>query len=182
MVASPVYGIEPLLDQIYAMLQGYGYRVWMSHKGTVPTNPTMFNEGNCLGAVERCDLFLGIITGRYGSGIFHNEVRHAVRCCKPRWFLAHHDVVVARHLLKQFRFDARGRRKRLRFRVTPVLESTKVIEIYECAIQQDRPLDERQGNWVQEYFHNDDALRFVDAQFADAARILALLKTQKEET
>jgi hypothetical protein len=36
LVSSTVYGIEELLDRVYTLLTGYGYEVWMSHKGTVP--------------------------------------------------------------------------------------------------------------------------------------------------
>ena len=39
MVSSTVYGLEGFLDQVFAILEGYGYEVWMSHKGTIPTNP-----------------------------------------------------------------------------------------------------------------------------------------------
>lgn len=35
MVSSTVYGIEDLLDQIYAALTSFGYEVWCSHSGTV---------------------------------------------------------------------------------------------------------------------------------------------------
>ena len=68
MVSSTVYGIEDLLDRIYALLVASGYRVWMSHKGTIflASNRTAFE--NCLAAVANCDLFLGLITPRYGSG------------------------------------------------------------------------------------------------------------------
>ena len=59
MVSSTVYGIEDSLDQIFAMLAGFGYEVWMSHKGTVPVDPSKSNFDNCLKAVENCDLFWG---------------------------------------------------------------------------------------------------------------------------
>ncbi len=112
MVSSTVYGIESLLDQIYAILTGYGYEVWMSHKGTLPLDPHKTAFENCLSAVDSCDVFLGIITGRYGSGrvpgqasITHQEVVRAVESQKLRWFLVHYDVTIARQLLQQFRFD-----------------------------------------------------------------------------
>ena len=63
MVSSAVYGIEPLLDQVFATLKGFGYQVWMSHKGTIPVHPKKTAFQSCLEAVERCDIFLGIITG-----------------------------------------------------------------------------------------------------------------------
>ncbi len=37
MVSSTVYGIEELLNRVYALLTAFGYEVWMSHKGTVQT-------------------------------------------------------------------------------------------------------------------------------------------------
>lgn len=33
MVSSTVYGIEELLERVYAILTNFGYEVWMSHKG-----------------------------------------------------------------------------------------------------------------------------------------------------
>lgn len=33
MVSSTVYGIEELLQRIYAILTRFGHGVWMSHKG-----------------------------------------------------------------------------------------------------------------------------------------------------
>jgi hypothetical protein len=68
MVSSTVYGIEELLDRIYSLLTGYGYEVWMSHKGTLPVVSHRTAFENCLAAVEKCDLFLGLITPQYGSG------------------------------------------------------------------------------------------------------------------
>ena len=95
MVSSSVYGNEEELDRVYTLLTLYGYEVWMSHKGTVPvvSHNTAFQ--NCLDAVEKCDLFLGIITPDYGSGkdeaesdisITHQEIRKAIELKKPRWF------------------------------------------------------------------------------------------------
>ena len=62
MVSSTVYGIEELLERIYAILTRFGYEVWMSHKGTVPVISTRSAFENCLHAVEQCDLFLSLIT------------------------------------------------------------------------------------------------------------------------
>jgi putative SOS response-associated peptidase YedK len=69
LVSSTVYGIEELLDRVHVVLVQYGYDVWMSHKGTMPVLPNRTAFENCLAAVEACDLFLGIITTQYGSGI-----------------------------------------------------------------------------------------------------------------
>ena len=93
LVSSTVYGIEELLDRIYTLLTTYGYEVWMSDKGTIRvfSNRTAFQ--NCLAAVEKCDLFLGIITPNYGSGqdpakpsepsITHQEMRKAIELDQP---------------------------------------------------------------------------------------------------
>ena len=182
---SPAYGLEGLLDQIYAMLEGYGYEVWMSHKGTIPTDPRRTAFSNCLTAVDRCDAFLGIITGQYGSGvganrrgITHREIIRAVNRRKLRWFLVHHDVVVARQLLKQFRFDEHGnKRPHGFFRRTAILEDIRVLDMYESAIRHGRPLAQRAGNWVQEFFAHSDALRYIEAQFRDPSRLRNFLKT-----
>ena len=53
MVSSTVYGIEELLERIYAILTRFGYEVWMSHKGTVPVISTKSAFDNCLHAVEQ---------------------------------------------------------------------------------------------------------------------------------
>jgi hypothetical protein len=181
MVSSTVYGLEGFLDQIFAILEGYGYEVWMSHKGTIPTNPKRTAFTNCLEAVNACDAFLGIITGNYGSGvgpnqrsITHREIVRAVSRKKLRWFLVHHDVVIARQLLKQFRFDESGARKALVFKRTAVLEDIRVLEMYESAIQHNLPLSRRAGNWVQEYSSHSDAMRFIEAEFREPSRIRKL--------
>ena len=68
MVSSPVFGIEPLLNQIEGVLKTSGWEVWMSKAGTLPVDSDYSAMVNCLRAVEDCDAFLGIINGRYGSG------------------------------------------------------------------------------------------------------------------
>jgi Domain of unknown function (DUF4062) len=189
MVSSPVYGLEGLLDQIFAMLEGYGYEVWMSCKGTIPTDPRRTAFSNCLAAVDNCDAFLGIITGHYGSGvgtnrrgITHREIVRAVNRKKLRWFLVHHDVTIARQLLKQFRFDEQGNKKPYGFfRKTAILDDIRVLDMYESAIRHGRPLSRRAGNWVQEFITHTDALRYIDAQFRDSRRLndfLTNLRTQ----
>ena len=69
MVSSAVFGLEDLLNQVYTVMSRYGYEVWMSHKGTIPTDPQRSNFENCIQAVADCDLFLGVTNGRYGSGV-----------------------------------------------------------------------------------------------------------------
>jgi len=52
MVSSTVYGIEELLEQVYTLLSGFGYEVWVSHKGTVTVYPNQTALESCLTAVE----------------------------------------------------------------------------------------------------------------------------------
>lgn len=177
LVSSTVYGIEELLDRVYVLLTAAGYEVWMSHKGTVPvfSNRTAFE--NCLAAVEKCDLFLGIITPHYGSGqnpdnrdepsITHQEIQKAIALKKPRWLLAHDHVVFARLLLNNLGFKGRDGRKALKIKKTAILDDLRVLDIYEDAIV-DIPevsLDQRDGNWVQKFRSTEDGSLFAVAQF-----------------
>lgn len=175
LVSSVVYGIEDLLEQIFAILAGFGYEVWMSHKGTMPIDSSKTAFENCLAAVDRCDLFLGLITPFYGSGISvgelsitHQEQLRAIKLSKPRWFLAHDHVPFARQLLRQYRLTVDGTLNAdFVFKPTKVLDDIRVLDMYDAAIRGDRALKERTGNWVQQYFRYDDATQFVSAQFGN---------------
>ena len=123
---------------------------------------------NCLRAVKRCDAFLGIIRGQYGSGktsrtrsITHRELLKAIELNKRRWVFVNHDVVVARRLLKQFRYDGQGRKKRLNFKPITYLDDIRVIEMYEDAMRVKIPFKRRAGNWVQDYRSAADLLRQI---------------------
>jgi len=183
LVSSSVYGIEDLLEQIHGVLKGFGYEVWISHTGTMPVDPAKSNFQNCLDAVDKCDLFLGLITPFYGSGkegdaisITHQELLRAIEKGKLRWFLAHDHVVFARQLLRQYRFNDDGiRNPSFTFRETDVLDDIRVIDMYEAAIRHDVKLAERTGNWVQQYYRHADAVQFVNAQFGNIERIKAML-------
>lgn len=174
MVSSTVYGVEELLDRVYSLLTAFGYEVWMSHKGTVPvsSNETAFES--CLKAVEKCDLFLGIITPQYGSGvdatglsITHKEMKKAIELNKPRWFLAHDQIVFARRLLMDLGYKTQEQRSELTLRKGAAsISNIKVIDLYEDATMEKLPLDDRQGNWVQKFDRDDDANLFVVAQFS----------------
>ena len=177
MVSSTVYGIEELLDRVFTLLTAYGYDVWMSHKGTVPVRSDRTAFENCLAAVERCDLFLGIITTHYGSGqdpshpdepsITHREIQKAIELKKPRWLLAHDHVVFARSLLKNLGFDGKQGRKSLQLKKQAILDDLRVLDLYEEATKDipDVALAERVGNWVQKYRSTEDGSLFVGSQF-----------------
>jgi len=188
MVSSTVYGIEELLEQIYAMLSGFGYEVWCSHKGTVTVYPNQTALDSCLSAVARCDLFLCIITSRYGSGVLpggfgftHQELLKAIELNKPRWILAHHNVPFARSvfrklgcssaedrdkMLAKLDYNTGESKKELKQREQAVIDDFRVIDMYEAAIRHDlKTYQDKTGNWVQTFSSNDDAKLFATAQF-----------------
>lgn len=133
---------------------------------------------NCLQTVETCDLFLGLILPRYGSGkeapdglsITHREALKAIELNKPRWFLVHEHVAIARQLLMPYRDTRKKPQFKLKpgieFVKTPILSDLRVLELYEAAMRHDVPdVAHRKGNWVQPYGPDDDARLFATAQF-----------------
>lgn len=173
MVSSTVYGVEELLERMFAILTKFGYEVWMSHKGTVPAFSTVSAFENCLAAVERCDLFLNIITPFYGSGkddkysrsITHNELLRAIELNKPRWIIAHDQVVFARTLLTNIGYATAEARSKLPLKKSQVIDDLRVIDMYEAAIRHDVQIADRKGNWVQKYVSFDDAQLYASSQF-----------------
>jgi len=174
MVSSTVYGIEELLERIYTVLTTFGYEVWMSHKGTLPVRSDRTAFENCLHAVEACDLFLGVITPAYGSGkdgddlsITHQEIQKAIALKKPRWLLAHGNVVLARRLLIELGFDDAAKRSKLKLKKgSTAISDLRVIDLFEEAVRNQLPLTDRHGNWTQEFRADEDALLFASAQFS----------------
>jgi Domain of unknown function (DUF4062) len=175
MVSSTVYGIEELLDRVYTLLTAFGYEVWMSHKGTMPVVSGKTAFENCLVAVEKCDLFLGIITPQYGSGqnpadpktlsITHLEIQKAIALKKQRWLLVHDHVVFARSLLRSLGYRNKKEREKLTLKKSPIFEDMRVLDLYEESILESLPLAERDGNWVQKFSSSEDGSLFVSAQF-----------------
>ena len=189
-VSSTVYGYEELLDRIYTMLTAFGYEVWMSHKGTMPVDSHRTAFDNCLEAVEKCDLFLGIITPQYGSGqdkeeenglsIVHREIKKAIELKKPRWLLAHDHVVFAWSLLKNLGYAISEERKNLSLKPNPILGDLRVLDLYEEAIVQGIPLAERRGNWVQKFHSDEEGALFATAQFYRYQEIEGFIKENFE--
>jgi hypothetical protein len=169
-VSSTVYGTETDLDQIHATLKGYGYDVVMSKEGTVYVPIGVSNEEACLRAVEDCDLFLGIIFPRYGSGITHKEFSRAIELDKPRWFVTHHYVPFARDLLKQYMFRGSRRNRSFKFKKTAVLDNAEVINMYNEAIQNHIAADKRKSHWAQPFFKTSEAFPFISTQFSSMNR------------
>lgn len=180
MVASTVYHFEDQIDRISAVLAGYGYTVWNSHKGTIPTDSRLSNLDNCVAAARSCDLFVGIIRPFYGSGVIggtsitHEEFRAAMDAGKPHWFLVHRNVTLARQLLKPYMFNEDGIRTGFQVKKTAVLDDVRVLDIYNEAIGASTPEGERTGNWVQEFWQDTEILQFLEAQLRDIKRIRAI--------
>ena len=182
-ISSTVYGIEELLERLYTLLTAFGYEVWLSHKGTVPvlSNKTAFE--NCMAAVEKCDLFLGLITPYYVSGvdeedgisITHKELKTALELNKPRWLLSHDHVVFARSFLEKLGHKTAADRKKLTLAHSPIFGDPRVIDMYEEAVLSQTPLRDRQGNWVQKYQSTEDALLFTTAQFSRFQEVEAFI-------
>lgn len=184
LVSSTVYGYEELLDRIYTILTLFGYEVWMSHKGTMPVFSDRSAFENCIAATEKCDLFLGIITPKYGSGIdgkaglsiTHQELKKALELKKPRWLLAHDYVPASRTLLNNLGYKGKAGRKKLSLKKNPVMADLRIIDMYEEAILSTKPLLERQGNWVQKFSNDADAMLFATAQFSRYQEVEAFIK------
>lgn len=188
MVASTIYGFEDQLNQICAALKGYGYEVLNSHLKTIPVDPNKSNLENCLLAVEACDLFFGIVRSQYGSGVVgaisitHEEMRKAIELKKPRWFVAHRDITVARQLLKQYMFDKDGNANPdFSYKRTNIIDDIRVIDLYNDTILNDVPVEERKGHWVDEYFRLDDILQCVETQFKNTQRIRDIVEQMKQD-
>ena len=176
-VASTVYNFEDQLNQICAVMKGFGYEVWNSHIGSIPVDPNLSNLENCLAAVRDSDFFLGILRPFYGSGvigdrsIFHEECREAVRLVKPRWFLVHRDVAFARQLLKPYMFRRNGDVTKFTLKKTSVMDDIRVVHLYNDVIQNDVPIPDRRGHWAQEFYRLPEALEHLDSQFKNVTRI-----------
>jgi hypothetical protein len=186
MVASTIYGFEDQLNQICATLKGYGYQVLNSHLKTIPVDPAKSNLDNCLLAVESCDLFFGIVRPQYGSGIIgdisitHEEMRKAIELKKPRWFVAHRDIKIARELLKQYMVTKKRQpRKSFKYKSTNIMDDIRVIQLYNDTILNDILPKERIGHWVDEYFRLDDILQCVETQFADVWRVSEIVEQMR---
>jgi hypothetical protein len=178
MVASTIYGFETELVQICGVLKGYGYDVLNSHLGTIPVNPAKDNLGNCIAAVDSCDLILGIIRTVYGSGVLgarsitHEEMLRAVALQKPRWFLVHAHVPLVRQILKQYRFDGHGKAvPGFAFKRTDAFEDVRIIDMYDEVTAAPAGAPTKEHRWAQSYATRADILTFVKAQFRDVKRI-----------
>ena len=182
MVSSTVYGIEELLDRIYTLLTAFGYDVWMSHRGTVPVFSSRSAFENCIAAVDDCDLFLGLITPimeaeKMGMGYLSRiRIEEGHRIEQTAGLLVHDHVVFARSLLCHLGYGGAAGRGELSLEKNQILDDLRVIDMYEEAILSERPLRDRQGNWVQKFRSDGDAALFATAQFSRYQEVEAFVK------
>lgn len=173
MVASTVYQNRDLLLQICGILNTYGYHIINSEYGTLRPPLGVNNADACIAAVDECDIFFGIINPMYSTGITHLEFKKAIAINKPRRFIAHSFVTFSRKLLEQFMYADAAKTQRNNFEIIPtsVMDSVKVIDMYNDAVQINLAYEERKYNWVQEFFRPDEALRHVETLFRDIDRV-----------
>lgn len=203
LVSSTVYGREDFLSIVYQLLSSMGFDVEMSAAGTLKTTSSRTAFENCLAAVERCDLFLGIITTAYGSGldpvtgksITHLEINKAIELKKPRWMLVDAKVPFMRNWLRKMNVKTRQDRAAFMklvgegfnytgkdpFSLGKMMFDLRTIDMYEDAMidfegPNSVPLEERKGNWVQPYTNSKEINRFVVSQFSNCEEALGAIK------
>jgi len=186
MVASSVYGYEDQIKQICGIFEQKGYHPVNSHYKTMPTDPSKSNLENCLEAVRNCDCFFGILRPVYGTGVIgdtsitHEEMKLAIELKKPRWFIAHRDIRVARVLLNQYMFNAdKSPNDNFTYKSTKLLDDIRLIDLYNDTIQNDIDPAERVGHWAEEYFELDDIKKVIQTQFSDIDRVLGVINKMK---
>jgi len=186
MIASSVYGFEDQLNQICGLFEQMDYHPINSHYKTMPIDPSKSNLENCLAAVENCDAFFGILRPFYGSGVIgetsitHEEMKRAIELKKPRWFVAHRDVRVARELFKQFRYlPGKSLNPTFTYRSTKLMDDIRVVDMYDDTILNDIPPAERIGHWTDEYFTLKDIEKVTQTQFTKMDRILDIIEKMK---
>lgn len=191
MISSSVnYGAASLLRQTYTTMLA-DYDVICSSVGSMPVNPKVSNQVNCLESVKECDIFIGFIRPLYGSGkdtkdgksITHLELERAIDLDKPRWILAHSSVVKMRRLIRRVFFNKDGSRNGNEFTpLTGEFDDLRVIEMYEKATDSNNKKvawSQKKNNWVQEYHYDFEALDYISKQFKDPKEIAAHLNSKE---
>ena len=114
---------------------------------------------------------------------------------KPRWILAHDNVVFTRSLLGKLGYPTAKKRKLLKLARSDVFEDLRVIDMYELATRQDVEVyKDRAGNWVQKFSTPEaaalyavsqfrrfqEAEAFIDENFGDRAEVEKRIRERKE--
>lgn len=187
-VASTVYNFQNELNSIYNMLDGFGYEVYSSHKGTFLTNSKLSNLKNCTNGIEDCDVFVGFIRPTYGSGILekggksitHYEFETALACDIPRFIMADYRVAFTRSLIrkavvKENKSEINLKSSNINFNDNNIMD-IRCVKMYEEMIKDKMPPIKRKGNWVQEYTNLDDIRLYLESQFKYPDRIKKLIE------
>lgn len=194
-VSSTVYDFETDLRRIFATLDGFGYDVYMSKEGTIPLDSRLSNLVNCVNGVEDCDIFLGIVRPRIGSGVLEKNGRSitaqefdkAIEIGMPRFILADYRIEFAHKFLNLMNLNIDSiplNREKIEKQengedVKILLPNNVVhgecVEIYRLAIQDQIEPANRIGNWAQPYKDSEDIQRFIESQFKDVERIKNLI-------
>lgn len=186
-VSSTVYDFETILRNIFIMLDGFGYDVYMSKEGTIPLNSRLSNLVNCVNGVDECDVFLGIVRPLIGSGVLEKglvqltaqEFDRAIELGMLRFILADYRVEFAHKFLNLMDIAPNNiplnkeKEKDGKIIVKPNnLVHGECVDIYRSAIQNHiHPASARIGNWAQPFKDGEDILRFVEAQFKNVELI-----------
>ncbi len=186
-VSSTVYDFETILRNIFIMLDGFGYDVYMSKEGTIPLNSRLSNLVNCVNGVDECDVFLGIVRPLIGSGVLEKGARsitaqefdRAIELGMLRFILADYRVEFAHkflNLMDQNPDDIPLNKEKIKDGKIIVKPNNLVhgecVDIYRSAIQNHiHPASARIGNWAQPFKDGEDILRFVEAQFKNVELI-----------
>ena len=187
-VASTVYNFQNELNSIYNMLDGFGYDVYSSHKGTFLTNSKLSNLKNCTNGVEDCDVFIGFIRPSYGSGVIekggksitHHEFETALACDIPRFIMADYRVAFTRSLLRKAVLTENNTEitlssSNINFNDNNIMD-IRCVQMYEEMVKDKMPPIKREGNWVQEYINLDDIRLYLESQFKYPDRIKQLIE------
>lgn len=192
-VASTVYNFQSDLNRIYSLLDGFGYDVLMSHKGTIPLDSSKSAAKICTDGVNECDVFLGFIRPDYGSGVLdkggksitHMEFDTAIKREIPRFILCDYRVTFTRSLFKDSYVIENFTRKKIEFdniAFQNKVMDTRCVSMYNEVIKdKERPASKRTGNWVQEYYNYDDIKMHLESQFKYSERIQKLITNSKNE-
>ncbi|MEL0457342.1 DUF4062 domain-containing protein [Flavobacteriaceae bacterium SZ-1-7] len=191
-MASTVYNFQSDLNRIYDLLDGFGYDVKMSHKGTIPLDSSVSCADMCVQGVNECDVFLGFIRPDYGSGVLepggksitHMEFETAMAREMPRFVLCDYRVTFTRSLFKDSFIVEDFTQKKIKFDNISFdnckVMDTRCVRMYNEAIKdKERPASKRTGNWVQEYYDYDAIKMHIESQFKHPDRIQKLIDKSK---
>jgi len=190
-VASTVYNFQTELNKIYELLDGFGYDVLNSHKGTVLVDSSESNLKNCMNGVEECDVFIGFIRPDYGSGVLdknsksitHQEFETAIARKIPRFIMADFRVAFTRSMIRKASVNYEGIEipidsGNINFNNHSIMD-IRCVQLYEEMIRNKIPPLDRKGNWVQSYQSLEDIRLHLDSQFKYPQRIRNLIEKIK---